>query len=236
MELFELIFLLFLLGLFSYISYKKKLLDFEGILVANAVGLATIAFSTRPSFTFLAVVAFFGIAELASNYPVKKHETRGTSNVVGNSLPALIALLGSVFIPQLRFVLEIAFFCATSAALADTLSSEVGYYSKKAPVLITTLKKVKRGTDGGITALGEMAALGGSLCIGLICGVAYANPILFVIVLLAGLVGTNADSLAGAIWERKNILNNTQVNIIGSSAGTIFGIICVIILSIIGFL
>ena len=219
-----------LLVIFSLVSYYKKLLDFEGILVGNVVGLAAISYAPKPVFAFFTVLVFFIVAEIASNFPIKKHETRNISNVVGNSLPALASIILIVAYPEYAYFLELAFFGAMAAALADTLSHEIGYYSKNKTVLITTFETVERGTDGGITVLGEAAAFFGGLAIAVVYYLAYQNIIVAIVIVLAGFVGSNVDSLAGAILERKKLLNNAQVNLIGSSSGAIFAAIIVLIL------
>lgn len=222
MLLEELIIVLSFLIIFSLISYKLKLLDFEGVLIANAVGLAAITYGPNPLIDFIAVVLLFIFGELASNFPLKKHERRGIWNVVGNSLPALIFLSLVLIYPELSFALEIGFFGAVAAALADTLSSEIGYFSKSKPLLITTLKRVERGVDGGVTLLGELAALFGGLVIGLY-HYFFFNDIFFAsIIVISGLIGSNFDSVMGATFERKKILNNTHVNLLGGLAGAIF--------------
>jgi uncharacterized protein (TIGR00297 family) len=230
MELIELIIIISFLIIFSIFSYKKRLLDFEGILIANVVGLAAITYGPNPLLDFFAVVVFFIVGEIASNYPKRKHEQRGIWNVVGNSFPALICLILIIIYPEFKFVFELAFFGAIAAALADTLSSEIGYYSRSDPVLITTFKKVPRGTDGGITILGEFAGLLGGLIIAGAYFIFYQNFVVASILILSGLVGTNVDSLFGALFEIRKILNNTHVNLIGSSAGAIFAFIVGIIL------
>lgn len=225
MYLEELVLVIIFLIIFSLFSYYKRLLDFEGVLVANVVGLAAISYAPNPLISFFAVVIFFIIAEIASNYPKKKHEKRNVFNVVGNSFPALLSIILIVIFPEHAIAFELAFFAAIAAALADTISSEVGYYSKKDPIMITTLKKVPRGTDGGITLLGETAALFGGFVIAIIYYFAYNNLLLATLVLLAGLVGTNVDSIFGAVFETRKILNNMQVNLIGSSSGALFVLI-----------
>ena len=77
-------------------------------------------------------------------------------NILGNSGTAILAL--ALGFPS-------GFFAAFASALADTLSSEIGILSKRKPVLITTLKQVKPGTDGGVTPLGMIAALVGATII-----------------------------------------------------------------------
>ena len=109
------------------------------------------------------MAAFFVLGELATIYSRKKtrhdHEQRTSLNIAGNSGAGLIALLFSNYA---------VFFGAISAALSDTLSSEVGLLSKKNPRLITNMKEVKPGTDGGVTLLGFAGAFFGALVISLL--------------------------------------------------------------------
>ena len=225
MLIIELIIVLIFLIIFSIFSYKKKLLDFEGILIANAVGLAAITYGLNPLLDFLAVVIFFILGEIASNFPKKKHGRRGIWNVVGNSLPALIVLSLILIYPEHSFLFELGFFGAIAAALSDTLSSEVGYYSKAKPIMITTFKRVERGTDGAISILGEFAGLIGGLVIALLYFSLYQNIYTAIVIVVAGLIGTNMDSLFGAIFETKKILNNTHVNLLGGLSGAIFALL-----------
>lgn len=230
MSPFELALVLLFLIVFSVFSYKKRLLDFEGVLIANAVGLAAITYAPNPLLCFAIVVVFFVLGEIASNYPRKKHEQRNIWNVVGNSLPALIILSMIVVFPEFALELQLGFFAAISAALADTLSSEVGYYSKKRPIMITTFKKVPRGIDGAVSLLGEFGALVGAAVIAAIYFLAFRDIFFSVLILLAGMVGTNADSVAGALFEKKGMLNNTHVNMIGSASGAVFALILALLL------
>ncbi|MEK6958653.1 MAG: DUF92 domain-containing protein [archaeon] len=221
----ELIVVLVFLALFSIISYKLKLLDFEGVLIANAVGIAAVIYTPNPLICFAAVVTFFLIGELASNIKSKKHEQRTIWNVVGNSLPALVVIAMTAIYSEQAMLWQLAFFGAISAALSDTLSSEIGYFSKSKPIMITTFKKVPRGTDGGITLLGEIAALFGAIVIAALHFYAYSDVFSALIIIGAGMVGTNIDSLAGAIFETRKILNNTHVNLIGCASGAIFALL-----------
>jgi len=226
----ELALVFFFLLFFSIFSYKKKMLDFEGVLIANAVGLAAITYAPNPLLCFAVVVVFFVLGEIASNYPRKKHEQRNIWNVVGNSLPALIILALIFVFPELALELQLGFFAAISAALADTLSSEVGYYSKKKPVMITTFKRVPRGVDGAVSLLGELGALAGAAVIAIIYFLSFGDIFFALLILLAGLVGTNVDSIAGALFETKGKLNNTHVNMIGSASGAIFALALALLL------
>jgi len=106
------------------------------------------------------------------------------------------------------WVVYIAHYCTANA---DTWASELGVLSKTEPRLVTTLflRRVPRGTNGGMSTLGTVASGAGGLFIGVIfyvCSffsmvggpaVAAQYPVL-VYSLLCGLLGSLVDSLMGA--------------------------------------
>jgi len=52
------------LGIFSIVSYKKHLLDLDGIIIADAVGVASITWGPNPAFNFFTVLLFFFIGQI----------------------------------------------------------------------------------------------------------------------------------------------------------------------------
>lgn len=220
----EIIIIILVFALFSFVSLKKKSFDKKGILIGILIGLTTIFFGLITSVggltAFLFITYFLIIGELSTKYGAKKrkekHETRTTGNVLGNSLAAVIAL-------ALNF--PIGFFAGISAALADTMSSEIGMLSKKKPLLITNFQEVETGTDGGITFLGSISAFIGAGLIALMHYALYSSVFFAGIILFAGLIGSFADSILGAVFERKGKLSNTLVNFISTSIAVIISVI-----------
>ncbi|XP_058184047.1 protein PGR [Rhododendron vialii] len=100
-----------------------------------------------------------------------------------------------------------------SCCNGDTWSSELGVLSDVQPRLITTLKPVRKGTNGGVTKAGLLAATAAGSIIGLTfvifgffttrCTFDVALKQLLVIPLsaLAGLGGSLIDSLLGATLQ-----------------------------------
>ena len=105
-----------------------------------------------------------------------------------------------------------------AAVAADTLSSELGILSSATPVLITSLRKVPRGTNGGVTLWGLLAGLVGGLLIGLtsvVLGTFCPTATLTgaggwkvwqklgwgVTVAVVGLLGSVLDSVLGALLQ-----------------------------------
>lgn len=64
----------------------------------------------------------------------------------------------------LSSALTTAYVAHHSTNLADTLASELGVLSNSEPLLLTSLKKVPRGTNGGVSLLGMgFSAVGGGV-------------------------------------------------------------------------
>ncbi|KAJ8478190.1 hypothetical protein OPV22_021917 [Ensete ventricosum] len=121
----------------------------------------------------------------------------------------------------------------------DTWSSELGMLSSTQPRLITTFKKVRKGTNGGVTVHGLLAAAAAGFVIGVAfalvglvtteCSADVAKRQLFVVPIAAaaGLFGSLIDSLLGATLQfsgyctvRKKVVGNegpTVVKISGAS-------------------
>ncbi len=115
-----------------------------------------------------------------------------------------------------------AFTGAFAAALSDTMSSEIGQLSGRRTVLITTWAPVPPGIDGGVSLTGTLAGLAGALLVAVLGWAVgfYAVPgIAFVT--LAGLLGTLADSVAGATLERRGLLDNHAVNLLNTLVGAL---------------
>jgi uncharacterized protein (TIGR00297 family) len=121
-------------------------------------------------------------------------------------------------------IFVLAFIGAVATANGDTLASEIGQTSRIKPRMITNMEVTDTGVDGGVTPLGEVAALAGSIIIGLL---AAATGMSGGYGLLAGTVtgflGTNFDSLLGATLQRKGYLSNNGVNLLATLFGAVIG-------------
>ncbi|QCD80713.1 protein PGR [Vigna unguiculata] len=100
-----------------------------------------------------------------------------------------------------------------SCCNGDTWSSELGILSEDKPRLITTFKHVKKGTNGGVTKTGILAAAAAGSVIGLSfvllgfsttrceSSAAFKQLLVLPIATLAGLCGSLIDSLLGATLQ-----------------------------------
>lgn len=211
-----------LLGVLFIIRQKKLLKP-----TAIATGLITALFvAWRGGLgSFFAIILFFLIGEfvtraIRNKYHRKQHGTRSTSNIVGNIGPAIIALA----LNPTPF--NIMFFASLSAAFADTLSSEIGVLSREQPVMITTLKPVPAGTDGGVSLLGFLASALGGLIFAVLGFVISGNVFFATILFAAGVLGSVVDSFAGATLQQWGYLDNNLVNFVSSlGVGLFFALV-----------
>ncbi len=147
---------------------------------------------------------------------------RGYKNVYSNSLvPLIMAICFGIYGSDL-FVY--AFIGSVATANGDTLASEIGETSRSMPRMITTLKPVEAGVDGGVTPLGEAASLAGAVIIGLLAAVTGMTGIFGLITgAVAGFLGTNFDSLLGATLQSRGLLSNNGVNLLATAFGALAG-------------
>ncbi|MFB6125523.1 MAG: TIGR00297 family protein [Halanaeroarchaeum sp.] len=218
---------------FGYLSYRLEAASIPGML--TGVFLALLAVVLGGYGWFAVLIAFFAIGGLSTKYRYDEklargvaepnEGARGSGNVLGNSLAALVALL--LFAAHARLPLPgdafaIAFTGSVATALADTLSSEIGGLYD-APRLVTTLERVEPGTDGAVTWQGEAAGVGGAALVAAMTVLLFGYPpVVGLAVVGAGIVGMTADSLVGATIEG-DVVGNQAVNFIATSVGAVAG-------------
>jgi uncharacterized protein (TIGR00297 family) len=137
-------------------------------------------------------------ASLAEKF--SKGSRRDWEQVLANGGMGALLAVGFAIPPHYQW-LWLAFAGAMAAVNADTWSTELGVLSEIPPRLITTGQKVERGTSGGITAAGILAALGGATLIGIAAILFSASQrwfIALVTIILGGLLGSLFDSVLGA--------------------------------------
>ncbi|MGH9566350.1 MAG: DUF92 domain-containing protein, partial [Candidatus Angelobacter sp.] len=132
------------------------------------------------------------------------------SGVIASILGASDAVASSLEIFSLGMV------AAFAEAAADTVSSELGQIQRRAR-LITTWRMVPPGTDGGVSPLGTLAGVFSAALVAGTCFLVRLVPSRgAVIAIVAATIGMLADSLLGALFERRGVLNNDAVNFLGT--------------------
>lgn len=226
---------------FGFFAYRAKTIDASGLFSIILFGIILIT-CTRGFFWFFIVLAFFIIGSLFTKFKYakkkemgvaeKKSGRRGYKNAFAN---VGVAILSCIFFTLTNNpICAVIFTGSIATATADTLASEIGMVLGKNPRMITNLKPCPPGMNGGITAAGELACIGGSFIISLL---AFLLGIITlegsIAALIAGFIGTNIDSLIGSLVENKGYCKNEGTNLAatllgGITAGGIFLLISLI--------
>ncbi|AIU70574.1 membrane protein [Thermococcus eurythermalis] len=211
-------------------AYKTKALDWRGTVSAALLGLAVLELGGV--YPFLALLTFVVLGVLATKYRYEEKKRRGVAqsnggvrswgNVLGNGLAVVLFLVIE------KLTMMDTFWAGTFSAIAtvngDTLASELGKVFGKRPRLITNLRPVKPGVNGGVSLAGELFALIGSLVIAL-----FALPLteykgqMLLAVVTGGFIGVNLDSLIGATLENWGVTDNNSTNFLASLLGGLAG-------------
>jgi len=224
--------------IYTYVKRKINTAAFLGTLALGAGILITLRL--RYSYCgLLALLAFFLFGNLVTKYKYEKKAALGVAesnrgmrdinNVLGNGLSPLIFAIS--FAISRNAIFLIGFSGSVATACADTFSTEIGQADGR-PRLITTLKRVPVGTNGGVSLPGIGAALLGSALISLVSLTFPLNLDMdkrtsFTICLISGFMGSLADSVLGATLEDRNPfkLNKHHVNILATLFGGIIAIL-----------
>jgi uncharacterized protein (TIGR00297 family) len=223
---------------FGYFAFRAKTADLTGLFSAALVGIILLVFADVR--WFIIMLAFFILGSAATKYKFEYKKrigveqgqsgARGYRNVFANGIvAAAAAVLFGVFQQPVFIVMYVG--CVATAA-ADTLASEIGV-TGGVPYMITTLKKVPIGTNGGVTITGEFVALMGGLIVSLVAfflGV-LTTPSMVVICTIAGFAGTNIDSVVGATLENRGFLGNAGTNLLATIGGGVFAVALFLLLN-----
>jgi uncharacterized protein (TIGR00297 family) len=215
---------------FGFFAFRAKTADLSGLFSAALVGIILLVFAA-PQW-FLIMLSFFILGSSATRYKYSYKKrigveqghsgARGYRNVFANGIfAAAAAVLFGVFQQPVFIVMYVG---SVATAAADTLASEIGM-TGGIPFMITTLKKVPIGTNGGVTLRGETVALLGGFAVSLVAFLLNViTPWMMVICTLAGFVGTNIDSLIGATLENRGFLGNAGTNLLATIGGGLFAV------------
>ena len=163
----------------------------------------------------------------------KRGGKRGPENVWGSAATGLFfAMMTKLNVSNLVFF-KIGFAASFSAKLADTFGSEIGKRFGGKTYLITSLKKVERGTEGGISLEGTLASFLGAIFMSFVMFSLsiISNKNQFIIVSISGFLATISESIIGAKFQNKYKLSNEMVNSIQTSIASVFAILSLILYS-----
>jgi uncharacterized protein (TIGR00297 family) len=206
----------------------------RGVTTSGAIAGAVVCFllyaNAGPG-AFAALVSVFILAWITTRIGYKQKQNLGTAEKrEGRTASQVLANVGTAAVCAVLYAyLHLpAFLLATTAALseaaADTVSSEFGQARSRQARLIITWELVPAGTDGGITLRGTFAGALAAAAVSLISVLTHLIPgRWFLLSLIAAVMGTIIDSLLGAVFERKHLLNNDAVNFLSTVSAALLG-------------
>lgn len=147
-----------------------------------------------------ALTRTFAKRKAALNEKFDKGGQRDIGQVLANGGVASIFAGLHFFFPNASWTWA-AFAASLAAVNADTWATELGVLNPSMPRLITSWKPVERGTSGGISLYGTLAAAGGAALIAVLAGLVRPSGSFWLvtgIAILGGLIGSFFDSCLGA--------------------------------------
>lgn len=240
---------------FSIFIYVKGVLNAWGAAAAFLLGLVIIwATDLR---WLLVLLAMLGLASFATRYRYHDKAQRGvqegagsggdggrrkTANVLYNGVVPLAIAATLTVAPWTLPAAAILYISAIAVVASDTLASEIGSLARRTVLITRPWKRVPSGTNGGISPVGQVAALLGGLAVGVVGAVARldlpqgawslalafdvaAEPWLIAVPALAGFVGCQVDSVMGATLESRDLLNKGEVNLLSTLVGALFALV-----------
>ncbi len=206
---------------FALAAFRLRAVTGPGAVAGAGAALALWISSGAGAFASLAAV--FAITFAATRFRRERKQRlgvaenrrgRSTAQVVANLAAASLFSVAGWYFPAFRY----AAMAALAEAAADTACSEIGEAASDNAYLITSFRRVAAGTDGAISAIGTLAGLTAAAVVSAVAaatGVIRWSGIGYVIA--AGMIGTFADSLLGDVLERRGMIGNETVNLLGSA-------------------
>jgi len=199
-------------ALVSIFAYRFKVLTSDGASAAFLLG--AIIFGTGGIGFVLPPLFFFFSSSFLSRYKSRtkskyrdifeKSGARDKNQVLANGIIAgILCFVHFVFpSPSVYY----AYLACLATVNADTWGTEIGILSKSQPISLRGFKKVLPGSSGGISFLGSTSSLLGAFLLVLSGFLPGISPVpfkleLFLIIVMAGFLGSFIDSLLGAFLQ-----------------------------------
>ncbi len=237
----EIAIVLALCTVLSLISLKFGLLTASGSAASFAMGAIIGIFGSIGMLLLLVIFALMGFLVTKWRFEAKKARglqegrrgERTHRNVIANGLvPALIVVIAFLLGQEGSVLTSLLFLCALAVAAADTTASELGVLSPDA-YLITSLRKVPAGTDGGISTYGTLCALLAAAFVAVVGWllVLPGTPMDWrvLVPMSMGVFGCMVDSVIGATLETWRMMSKLTNNISSMTIGTLTGLAILIL-------
>jgi uncharacterized protein (TIGR00297 family) len=211
------------------LSAATRKLTVAGSLTGGLVGWFIFLGGGLSGLLMLAV--FFVAASLATGWKFEEKIAQGIAErrsgqrragqvLANGGAAAILGLLAWKF-PQQALLFRFGMAGSISAAMADTISSELGVVYGRRFYNVVTFRRDKKGLDGVVSLEGTLLGIAGSSLIALLFDARFGGAWSAFIVIAAGFLGNLADSILGAVFERRQRLGNNAVNFLMSCFGAL---------------
>ena len=135
-----------------------------------------------------------------NNNSEHKKESRKAKQIIAVGLFGIISLV--LYFYTEKEIFNYIFFLSFVEQFADSMASDIGRLTKRKNLNIITLKPVEKGISGGVSILGTICALLGSLILMLVPLVFNVISFKFYIaIVVLAFIGTVVDSILGALIQ-----------------------------------
>jgi len=194
-------------GLVILAAWRAGSLSASGAVAAALIGTAAAAAGGQ---WVMLLLAYFVSSSMLSRLGrrrklertagmIAKAGPRDAAQVLSNGVVFGLAATACVFEPPPEHWLIIGT-GALAASAADTWATEIGTLLGGAPRSILTGRKLPVGASGGVTAAGLLASVAGAAFVTFFASL---NSRYFIWIVIAGVLGALADSVAGAILQKR---------------------------------
>jgi uncharacterized protein (TIGR00297 family) len=222
----------FLSAALSFIALKTRCLTKDGSVASFLTGSFTGVLGSLGAFALLTLFTLAGFVATKSGMARKEKYgvvegaagERTWKNVAGVGLPPCLVVALNAAFPMDPTLFAVTFISTITVAGADTIASEIGVRDDKA-YLITNMKRVSPGTNGGVSVLGTTVSTIASLAIAVVGWLVMGQNIGWIVLVpfLSGVVGNLLDSVFGALLEDRGLMtkygNNFSTAVIGAAFG-----------------
>jgi uncharacterized protein (TIGR00297 family) len=197
----------------AYVGLRTRSLTRGGAVTATLVG--TVAVAAGWNWAAL-LITYFVVSTFLSRQGadrkrdrvagiIEKPGARDSLQVLANGFPFVVCAVFGLSRPSESAVWMIAGAGSLAASAADTWATEIGTMVGQRPRSIVTWRPMLVGESGGVSAAGSAGSVAGALFISFVATALMRFDIAgSLLVFAGGLAGAAADSVAGALVQRRS--------------------------------